>query len=141
MFVASEYHPDWKWIRQQIRDQAGERCEFCGIANGSMSRRGSLVILTVAHLDHDKPNNDPINLRALCQRCHLAWDIRHHVIKAHLTRRRKRIALGQLAMEFDVADVVIPVRSAEEATSFQPWRPDDPDPFVLHLREDVGNGR
>jgi hypothetical protein len=32
------------------------------------------VVLTVAHLDHQPPNCDPANLRALCQRCHNAYD-------------------------------------------------------------------
>jgi len=32
------------------------------------------VILTVAHLDHDESNNEPSNLKALCQRCHLNHD-------------------------------------------------------------------
>lgn len=36
-----------------------------------------LVILTVAHLDHDPTNNDLDNLRALCQRCHNRHDIPH----------------------------------------------------------------
>ena len=33
------------------------------------------VVLTVAHLDHDINNNDPSNLKALCQRCHNRHDI------------------------------------------------------------------
>ena len=32
------------------------------------------VVLTVAHLDHTPENCDPDNLRAWCQRCHLAYD-------------------------------------------------------------------
>ena len=32
------------------------------------------VVLTIAHLDHDVNHNDPKNLMALCQRCHLRWD-------------------------------------------------------------------
>lgn len=32
------------------------------------------IILTVAHLDRDRTNNDPSNLAALCQRCHLNHD-------------------------------------------------------------------
>ena len=51
---------------------------------------GSLVILTVAHLNHDRTNNWPGNLRLLCQRCHLAWDHKHHMKNAALTRRRKK---------------------------------------------------
>jgi len=32
------------------------------------------VVLTIAHLDQDRSNNDPYNLAALCQRCHLGFD-------------------------------------------------------------------
>jgi len=32
------------------------------------------VVLTIAHLDQDRTNNDPANLAALCQRCHLRHD-------------------------------------------------------------------
>jgi 5-methylcytosine-specific restriction endonuclease McrA len=35
---------------------------------------GGFVVLTIAHMDHDEANNDPENLRALCQRCHNSWD-------------------------------------------------------------------
>ena len=34
--------------------------------------RVARIVLTVAHLDHAPEHNDPTNLRALCQRCHLA---------------------------------------------------------------------
>lgn len=32
------------------------------------------IVLTIAHLDHTPENNDPANLRALCQRCHNRYD-------------------------------------------------------------------
>jgi len=35
------------------------------------------IVLTIAHLDHDTTNNDPKNLKALCQRCHNRYDIEH----------------------------------------------------------------
>jgi hypothetical protein len=38
----------------------------------------SKIVLTVAHVDHDKTNNDFKNLAALCQRCHLKHDIKQH---------------------------------------------------------------
>lgn len=46
------------------------------------------IILTIAHLDHDPTNNDPGNLRALCQRCHNRHDAAHRAE----TRRMSRIA-------------------------------------------------
>ncbi|WP_428663434.1 hypothetical protein [Runella sp.] len=33
-----------------------------------------VIVLTIAHLDHDIKNNDLANLKALCQRCHLKHD-------------------------------------------------------------------
>lgn len=33
-----------------------------------------VIVLTVAHLDHDVTNNALENLKALCQRCHLNYD-------------------------------------------------------------------
>ncbi|MBI2313558.1 MAG: hypothetical protein HYU77_13745 [Betaproteobacteria bacterium] len=48
------------------------------------------IVLTVAHLDHNPEHNDPANLRALCQRCHLAHDQSHHQQSAYMTRMAKR---------------------------------------------------
>lgn len=53
------------------------------------------VVLTVAHLDHTPENNDPLNLRAMCQRCHLLYDKGEHQKNARETRR-KRKAVGDL---------------------------------------------
>jgi 5-methylcytosine-specific restriction endonuclease McrA len=53
-------------------------------------RRYLVIVLTVAHLDHDPRNCDPSNLRALCQRCHLRYDIEHHGQTAYRTRRAGR---------------------------------------------------
>jgi hypothetical protein len=53
------------------------------------------VVLTIAHLDHQPENCDPDNLRAWCQRCHLAYDQQHHAETAAATRRAKK-ASGDL---------------------------------------------
>lgn len=50
---------------------------------------GSLVVLTVAHLDHTPENCDPENLRAWCQRRHLHYDREHH---RETQRLRKAVA-------------------------------------------------
>jgi hypothetical protein len=113
------YPKDWKSIRKHILERAGNRCEFCGIENGVIGRRrsnGSLerfegieaevaslegvrltrIVLTVAHLDHTPENNADGNLRALCQRCHLAHDATEHRRNAKDTKRRKRDAARPL---------------------------------------------
>ena len=124
----ADYHPDWKSIVRQIKEQAGDRCEFCGAPNRAWVTRDASgrwtidetipentaviawgwnkpttppptkIVLTVAHLDHDVGNNDPANLKALCQKCHLAWDRDHHNRNAAETRRRKKIAAGQAVL-------------------------------------------
>jgi predicted N-acetyltransferase YhbS len=47
------------------------------------------IVLTIAHLDHVPENCDPANLRALCQRCHLRYDAKHHAETARATRRSR----------------------------------------------------
>ena len=53
------------------------------------------VVLTVAHIDHAPEHNDPSNLLALCQRCHLKMDTKHHAKNARATRFSRK-AVGEL---------------------------------------------
>ncbi|MCW4004963.1 MAG: hypothetical protein NWE95_13750 [Candidatus Bathyarchaeota archaeon] len=111
-----DYPPNWHELSRYIRvKRAGERCECtgeCGLnhpdgrcdeLDGFKARsfRGN-VMLTVAHLNHDTTSADPDNLRAMCQRCHLRYDIDHHVTNAKATRNRKRrlemLEAGQLEL-------------------------------------------
>lgn len=57
--------------------------------------RETRVVLAAAHLDHDPRNNRWRNLRALCQRCHLAHDRAWHAAQRRLTWKA-RYALGDL---------------------------------------------
>lgn len=111
------YHPEWKTrIRPDILERDGNCCKFCGVANHSIIHRwGKLnyewdywpegiaseawtldglkstkIVLTIAHLDHDKTNNDYDNLAALCQKCHLGIDLKHHMANARATRTKKK---------------------------------------------------
>jgi len=52
-------------------------------------------VLTVAHLNHEPLDVRDENLKALCQRCHLRYDIEHHQANARRTRRAKK-AHGEL---------------------------------------------
>lgn len=54
--------------------------------------RGKMIkiILTVAHLDHNTKNNKKSNLKALCQKCHLAHDAALHAENARRTRNKKK---------------------------------------------------
>lgn len=82
------YAPDWKLRSRFIRFyRAKNRCEWCKAENYQPHPiTGSRVILTVAHIDHDRNNNSFFNLAALCQRCHLRHDAKQHA----RTRREKR---------------------------------------------------
>jgi len=95
----TRYPDDWDEISRQIRERDGDRCKFCGALNHQPHPdTGSVVVLTVAHLDHDTWNNADENLAALCQRCHLNHDHDLHVMHAAETRRQRQIEAGQLVM-------------------------------------------
>ena len=66
-----------------------ERCMAHNTAEHPIT--GSIVVLTVAHLDHDPTNCNHKNLKAMCQRCHLAYDREHH-----RQTRRNRLAIRDL---------------------------------------------
>lgn len=93
----ARYPPNWPAISKHIRTvRAEDRCEcagecgenhlYIGTWMGKPSQRckarnrhphpvtGSIVVLTVAHLDHTPENCDSDNLKAMCQRCHNRYD-------------------------------------------------------------------
>lgn len=90
-----EYHPKWSLISRLIRFRRAEnRCEQCAAENYQPHPiTGSKVVLTVAHLDHDKDNNKFDNLAALCQRCHLYHDRWQHAANRKYGRHWKRAQL------------------------------------------------
>lgn len=101
----ARYPRDWPQISLRIRrERAGDRCECrgecghdhdgrCRERNGQLhSVTGSAVVLTVAHLDHTPENNREENLRAMCQRCHLAHDRPEHARNARRTFSARRVA-------------------------------------------------
>lgn len=110
-----EYPANWKTeIRPFVLKRAGNCCEWCRVPNyaiiyrpekgkshwklapegheaDTMAMDGvkfTKIVLTVAHLDHDKENHDVKldRLAALCQRCHLLYD---------LPRKRKSSPINQ----------------------------------------------
>lgn len=113
------YPKNWKQIRNDILVRANNKCEFCGVENhaeGYRTKSGDFVksegiqqevdaldgekiikiVLTIAHLDHNPQNNDYQNLRALCQRCHLRYDIEHH---RETRRNNKKLPLFEVCHE------------------------------------------
>jgi hypothetical protein len=94
---AARYPADWPAISRRIRDRAGNRCESapgqpsCGAVNGARHPiTGSIVVLTVAHLNHAPEDCADDNLRAMCQRCHNRYDRPHRSKNAAVTRRAKK---------------------------------------------------
>jgi 5-methylcytosine-specific restriction endonuclease McrA len=108
----SKYPPYWDDLSLFVREVlAGDRCEGgpdypdCTAENGEPHPvTGSKVVLTVAHLDHDPGNNEFQNLRALCQRCHLAHDREQHALTRALRERTEKIEAGQLEIGIEAAD-------------------------------------
>lgn len=97
---AKRYPSNWRDISLAIKDRAGWRCECEGeCGRGTHDGRcpnlhgepaygtGSKVILTTAHLDHTPENCDPLNLKAMCQGCHLHYDRDHHAETRAATKR------------------------------------------------------
>lgn len=103
----TQYPADWKEIRKRILERENNCCKWCLVANHTFIYRPhkgkkdwrlmpegheadamaldgfkfTKIILTIAHLDHDKLNHDVKDerLAALCQRCHLLYDMDRHV--------------------------------------------------------------
>lgn len=108
------YPPNWAEISQRIRfGRARGRCENCGVRHGWIRTRegllwspeviemslkfgisitGTKIVLTTAHLNHDPRDNRDENLAALCQKCHLAHDLLHHLASR---RRNQEQRTGQ----------------------------------------------
>lgn len=94
----ARYPKDWKLRSRFVRFyRAKNRCEWCGAKNYEPHPvTGSKVILTVAHVhDHRPEAASLLNLAALCQRCHNAFDapMRRRNREA---RRRATLATGDL---------------------------------------------
>jgi hypothetical protein len=84
MPINYELYPDnWDEIRIDILTRAHNRCEKCGVNYWSWvvkpDGKQYQVVLTIAHVDHDRTNNDYENLKAWCQRCHILHDVGQRV--------------------------------------------------------------
>lgn len=108
----SRYPDDWDAIATAIKVAAGWICQDCGMQcrrpgeSFDTHRRTMSVHHVGATKDdgspgdpHDKQDVRPVNLLALCSRCHLRRDLPIHITNAARTRRLKRIAAGQQEFE------------------------------------------
>jgi len=93
----NKYPPDWDEMSLRLRNEVGWVCEWCGAIYGKPHpETGSIVVLSVAHLDNDTSHNERENLAVLCACCHLRYDAKYHAQNAKQTRiRKKRIAAQQ----------------------------------------------
>ena len=97
----SQYHSDWRdIIRPAILKRDGYKCKHCGIRHKSRvykdttgkyvecdtfmeewaksnGRKVFTLYLQVAHINHDKNNNEPSNLMTLCPIHHARFDTEH----------------------------------------------------------------
>lgn len=102
--LAQQYAAGWwrqtmrahVWVAEWPRDgvfmgqtYADARAVAAGMyaAQGESGPAPVIIVLTIAHLDHTPENCADDNLRAWCQRHHLAYDAEHHKITAYRTRR------------------------------------------------------
>lgn len=115
----SRYPVNWKAISAAIFERSGGRCECtgeCGLHTDRCEARhgyhhpvtDSKVIQTTAHLGtqkpdgspgdkHDKLDCRPENLKSMCQRCHLIFDLPDHIKHAAETRQRKALEAARAA--------------------------------------------
>lgn len=102
------YPKNWKKISLKVREAAGWRCQgtmqfpTCRAKHGEPHpATGSKVVLTVAHMNHNPKDCRRKNLKALCQRCHLSWDAKHHAATAKKTRHSRRADRDLFGDHFD----------------------------------------
>lgn len=95
------YPKDWKKIRERILTRAHNKCEWCGAPNHLPHfQTGSMVVLTIMHLDHQPENCDDSNLKAACQKCHNSYDMPARV-QGVRNRRREKIMKTQTSFDFE----------------------------------------
>ena len=91
---------DWQIIHDQLEDFGNDM--FDNVLSHCFHKDGNptkplKIVLTIAHLDHDINNNQFSNLKALCQKCHLAHDAEHHRKNARETLKLKK---GVIEIDF-----------------------------------------
>ncbi len=121
-------------IRPQILARAKNRCEECGLPNyatinipdreivhenetyalakhslnfcwaNNNTEKFTIIVLTIAHKDHNPMNSHPENLLALCQACHNRMDVRHRIATRQRNRRQQ---LAKTAPELPLVTDII----------------------------------
>ena len=97
----TRYPSNWDEIARACKDAAGWKCQDCGM---QCRRPGEPFdthkrTMSVMHLDHNPQNCASENLRAACSKCHLRYDLKHHMQNAARTRRAQKVAAGQMEID------------------------------------------
>lgn len=79
---------EWVPLPRSLRDAGVDKPCRIACADGGQLKI-IMIVLTIAHLDHTPENCADDNLRAWCQRHHLAYDSKHHGANAWATRRAR----------------------------------------------------
>lgn len=107
----TRYPDDWNDIAHAVKNAADWMCQDCGMQCrrpgeqfDTHKRTMSVHHLGAARDDgtpgdmHDKQDCRPVNLLALCSKCHLARDLPGHMQNAARTRRQRKIEAGQMEL-------------------------------------------
>lgn len=82
------YWRDGQWVPLPLALKEAGVDKPCTVACSDGSTiKIIMIVLTIAHLDHTPGNCSDDNLRAWCQRHHLAYDAEHHKRTAYATRK------------------------------------------------------
>jgi hypothetical protein len=85
---------DGKWYTEDQIHGMNSDCGYALFGHLPNPFRTFRIVLTVAHIDHDKANNEESNLAALCQRCHLNHDRDQHAENRRKNLNSKRGQIG-----------------------------------------------
>jgi hypothetical protein len=92
--------PAWAATRARIRDRAGDRCQDCGRANGSVyigKRRLVVVSCGAAHRNGIAGDDRDENLAWWCAACHLKNDAAQHKRTREARKDRQRPLFAEIA--------------------------------------------
>ncbi|MBB3938076.1 hypothetical protein [Aureimonas phyllosphaerae] len=85
----------WDETDQLWRDGRGRPLPHQAALTCEVVVKTTKVYLAAAHLNHDRSDSRPKNLRAFCQRCHMLHDKPEHLRQRQITYLKRR-ALGDL---------------------------------------------
>lgn len=119
-----EYHNDWRdIIRPEILKRDQYKCRICGIRHKATVYKNTsgayveldeftkewarahqkkvfTLYLQVAHIDHNKDNNEPSNLMSLCPIHHAKFDADHKRFLRKTYRAKTNVSTNQIPVKY-----------------------------------------